>query len=94
MLPEICEAILFFQAFTGCDISESLMGIGKKTAWIAWMDDNAVTETMAELTTNLQMFNEDSDHMKRLEQFTVRFYSKHCSHKTSMMLDAICSHIS
>ena len=71
-----------------------MMGIGKKTAWTAWMDDNAVTETMAELTTNLQLFNEDSDHMKRLEQFTVRFYSKHCSHKTSIMLDAICSFIS
>ena len=47
------------------------MGVGKKTAWNAWMGDNVLAETMVTLTANPQMFEEDSVHMQILEQFTV-----------------------
>ena len=80
--PQVCKAILFFHAYTGSDLTSSFKDIGKKTAWNAWTNDNAVTETMVELTTNPQMFKEDSAHMQILEKFTVRLYSKDSSINT------------
>ena len=34
--PEKSSGILFFHAFTGCDIVSSFRGKGKKTAWQTW----------------------------------------------------------
>ena len=65
--PQVCKAILFFHAYTGSDLTSSFKDIGKKTAWNAWTNDNAVTETMVELTTNPQMLKEDSAHNNRIE---------------------------
>jgi hypothetical protein len=34
--PLQCRGILFWHAFSGCDITSAFMGIGKKTAWSTW----------------------------------------------------------
>ena len=80
--PHKCGAIHFFHAFTGCDLPSSMMCIGKKTAWNAWVCDTDVIQTSVELTTNPELFKEDSVHMQRLEQFTIRCFSKTCSYTT------------
>ena len=47
---EKCAAITFFHAFTGCDVTSSMAGIGKKTAWNVWNSFPEVTSTMIRLT--------------------------------------------
>ena len=34
--PEKSSGMLFFHAFTGCDVVSAFRGKGKKTAWQAW----------------------------------------------------------
>jgi hypothetical protein len=80
--PDKCKALPFFHAFTGCDLTSSMLGIGKKSGWNAWMSFPQVTETMNSLTENPQELTEDSLHMKRIEQFTVLMYSKNSSCST------------
>ena len=77
--PNNCKALPFFHAFTGCDTTSSMLGIGKKSAWNAWMNFPEVTETMVTLTENPQELTEDSSHMQCTEQLTVHMYSKNCS---------------
>ena len=43
---ERCKAILMFHSFTGCDVTSSFFGIGKKTAWNAWESFPEVTEPL------------------------------------------------
>lgn len=74
--PERSMAILFFHAFTGCDVTSSFLGIGKKTAWNVWLIFPEVTLTMIALTEDPNELTEDSVHMQRLERFTVLMYSK------------------
>ena len=79
---ERCAAIAFFHAFSGCDVTSSMVGIGKKTAWNAWISFPKVTDTMIELTENPSELNENSEHMQVLERFTVLMYSKTCNAET------------
>jgi len=44
--PDRCKALPFFHALTGCDVTFSMLGIGKKSAWVAWTNFFHVTETM------------------------------------------------
>ena len=78
-----CKAIPFFHAYTGCDLTSSMCGVGKKTAWAAWKRYPEVTRTMIELTDNPTELDEDVIHMERLEKWTVMMYIKKCS-KTSV----------
>ena len=80
--PDKCKALPFFHAFTGCDVTSSMLGIGKKSGWNAWMNFPKVTETMLSLIESPQELTEDSVHMQSIEQFTVRMYSKNCSSVT------------
>ena len=34
---EWCAAITFIHALSGCDVTSNMVGIGKKTAWNAWI---------------------------------------------------------
>ena len=77
-----CSALPFFHAFSGCDVTSSMIGIGKKTAWKAWTSFEEVTETMITLTENPSELSEDSKHMHLLERFTVLMYSKSCTAQT------------
>ena len=74
-----CMALPFFHAFTGCDVTSSMAGIGKKTGWNVWQNFPEVTNTMIALTENPSELNEDSIHMQLLERLTVLMYSKTCS---------------
>lgn len=71
-----CEALPFFHAFTGCDMTSSMQGIGKKTGWRAWSNFPEVTDTMIELMNFPQLLEEDSMYMLRLERLTVQMYIK------------------
>ena len=62
-----CKAIPFFHAYTGCDLTSSMCGVGKKTAWAAWKHYPEVTRTMIELTDNPTELDEDVIHMERLD---------------------------
>ena len=80
--PDKCKALPFFAAFTGCDVTSSMLGIGKKTGWNAWMNFPEVTDTMISLLDNPQELTENSLHMQRIEHLTVLMYSKNCSSVT------------
>ena len=47
---EKCSALAFFHAYSGCDVTSSMIGIVKKTAWNAWMNFPEITPTMVALT--------------------------------------------
>ena len=73
--PQRSQALLFFYSYTGCDVTSSMFGIGKKTAWNAWSTFPEVTDTFIQDPTCLTL---DSLHMQRLERLTVLMYSKNC----------------
>ena len=75
-------AIVFFHAFTGCDLVSNMYGIGKKTAWSIWSRLPELTQTMITLTENPDEFTEDSVHMAVIEKFTVLMYNKTSSKST------------
>ena len=77
-----CIALPFFHAFTGCDVTSSMLGIGKKSGWNAWMNFPKVTETMINLIENPHELAEDSLHMQHIEELTVMMYTKNCSSVT------------
>ena len=74
-----CQALPFFHAFTGCDVVSSMMGIGKKTAWNAWVNFPEATTTFTAITQDPASLTLDSLHMRRLERLTVLMYSKNCA---------------
>ncbi|KAL8620009.1 hypothetical protein ACOMHN_015291 [Nucella lapillus] len=78
MGPCTCKALPLFHAFTGCDVTSSMFGIGKKTAYNAWMAFPEVTDTLVALTNNPSLLTTDPIHMRRLERWTVLMYSKNC----------------
>ena len=80
----------FFRAFTGCDVTSSMVGTGKKTGWTALQSLSEVTNTMITLTENPIELREDSTHMHLLERLTVLMYSKACSNVTKH--DSQCLH--
>ena len=74
-----CLALPFFHAFTGSDLTSSMFGIGKKTAWNAWLHCPGLTETIVTLMHQPEELTEDSVHMRRIERLTVQMYDKNCS---------------
>ena len=80
--PNCCMAILFFHAYTGCDLTSSMYGIGKKSAWAAWEKYPDVTEVMIKLTNDPNSIDEDPTLMPVLEKWTVMMYSKTCNKVT------------
>ena len=77
--PNRCLALPFFHAFTGSDLTSSMFGMGKKTAWNAWLHCPEVTETMVTLMHQPEELTVDSVHMRRIERLTVQMYNKNCS---------------
>lgn len=71
---ERSRGILFFHAFTGCDVVSAFRGKGKKTAWQTW----AAFDEASEVFTKLSHYPpriDDSD-LKTLERFVVMMYDK------------------
>ena len=76
--PRRSEALLFFHAFTGCDVTSAMFGVGKKTAWKAWVEFPQVTDTFISITQEPACLTLESTDMQRLERLTVLMYSKNC----------------
>ena len=45
--PDICSQLLFIHAFTGCDSTSRIFGIGKKTAFKKLVKDQPITKKCA-----------------------------------------------
>ena len=72
--PVRASGILYFHAFTGCDVVSAFRGKGKKSAWQTWDVFDEVTETFS----NLSKFPTevtDTD-LKTLDRFVVLMYDR------------------
>ena len=74
--PEKSLSCPLFHSFKGCDTTSSFLGIGKKTAWAAWQAYPDLTEKLLTLSDDPTLLTLDSNHMARLERWTVVMYSK------------------
>ena len=79
MGPKFGQALQFMHAFSGCDFTSALRGIGKKTAWNVWTEVPEITDTFIKLTEEPDSFSIESEEMSKIEQYTVKLYSKSCS---------------
>ena len=74
-----CQALPFFHAYTGCDLTSAMLGIGKKTTWNVWFNFPEIIDTFIAITQNPSSLTLESSHMQRLECFTVSLYTRNCS---------------
>ena len=75
----MCNAILLFHTFTGCDQTSAFKSIGKKKAWNAWEQlGDPLTETFIDLTNDPIGFDIDSPQMDIIQKFTVLMYDTKC----------------
>ena len=72
--PEKTHGILFFHAFSGCDIVSSFHGKSKKSAWKTWDVCDEVSSTFATLN-ECPSAVKDSD-LQALEKFVVLMYDR------------------
>ncbi|XP_034030967.1 uncharacterized protein LOC117514556 [Thalassophryne amazonica] len=72
--PEKSNGMLFFHAFTGCDVVSSFHGKSKKTAWQAWDFCPEVTHVFNKLSKYPAVI-EDVD-LNILEKFVIIMYDK------------------
>ena len=74
-----CQSILLFHAFTGCDVTSFMFGIGKKIATNAWLAYPHLTDTFIALLEDPETLDPYPGHMEHLEHFTVLMYSTNCN---------------
>ena len=72
--PEKSKSMMFFHAFTGCDVVSAFRGKGKKTAWQAWDVCPEVTHVFKKLSSYPAVI-EDAD-LNLLERFVINMYDK------------------
>ena len=72
--PEKASGMLFFHAFTGCDVVSAFRGKGKETAWQAWECCPEVTPVFSNLSQYPPVI-EDAD-LNILEKFVITMYDK------------------
>ena len=77
--PQHYKVLPLFHAITGCDVLSAMFGIGKKTAWNAWIANQEVTDTLIAITQDPNSFTLDSLHMRHLERWPVLMCSKNCN---------------
>ena len=73
--PEKSSGMLFFHAFTGCDVVSAFRGKGKKTAWQAWDIFPEVSPVFKKLSQYPPII-EDAD-LNIFEKFGITMYDKH-----------------
>ena len=69
------KGLLFFHAFTGCDVCSSFHGIGKKTAWTLWnsmVDLHKVFANLSETDNDIVTLVE----FQEVDRFTVLLYKR------------------
>eukprot|EP00745_Piridium_sociabile_P026549 TRINITY_DN4240_c0_g1_i3.p1 TRINITY_DN4240_c0_g1~~TRINITY_DN4240_c0_g1_i3.p1 ORF type:complete len:1496 (-),score=398.92 TRINITY_DN4240_c0_g1_i3:837-5324(-) len=74
MGPEKVSGILYFHAFTGCDVVSGFRGKGKKSAWQTWNVCDDVSETFAKLSHCPGEVSDDD--LQKLEHFVVLLYDR------------------
>ena len=75
----MCNAILLFHTFTGCDQTSAFKSIGKKKAWNAWEQlGDPLTETFIDLTNDPIGLDIDSPQIDIIQKFTVLMYDTKC----------------
>ena len=57
-----CQALLFFHAYMGCDVTSALFGMGITTGWNAWANFPEVTETFIAITQDPTSLKPDAVH--------------------------------
>ena len=75
--PEKTNGILFFHAFSGCDVVSGFNGKGKKTAWQTWNVCNEASTTFTKLSQCPSAI-EESD-LQVLERFVLLMYDRSSS---------------
>ena len=84
--PEKTSGILFFHAFTGCDVVSSFRGKGKKSAWQTW---NVCNDDVSKIFKKLSKYPptvEDED-IEIVEKFIVTLYDRSSNAVCVMMHD-------
>ena len=74
MGQEKIEGILFFHAFSGCDVVSAFNDKGKKTAWQTWNVFNNASATFAKLSQCPPEIDESD--LQVLERFVVLMYDQ------------------
>ena len=72
--PLTSEGLLYFQAFTGCDVTSAFRGIGKKTAWSVYIGMPELQQLFADLSKQPTLLSESE--FELIERFTVLLYQK------------------
>lgn len=72
--PDKASGMLYFHAFTGCDVVSSFHGKGKKSAWLTWDVCGEVLETFAKLSNCHKEVSDDD--LQKLERFVVLMYDR------------------
>jgi len=72
--PEKTNGILFFHAFTGCDVVSAFRGKGKKSAWQTWNVCSNVSGVFSKLI-KYPLTVEDED-IENLKKFVIAMYDR------------------
>ena len=76
MPRSIAYNLPFFHAFTGCDTVSTFCGIGKKTAWKAWMNFRDVDQSFLLLSTMTAITDDTLYVYKTIGRFVVLMYDR------------------
>ncbi len=72
--PQKASGILFFHAFSGCDVVSAFRGKGKKSAWLTWNVCNEVSNVFKQLSKYPPTVGDDD--LEMLEKFVVIMYDR------------------
>ncbi|KAJ8419194.1 hypothetical protein AAFF_G00006930 [Aldrovandia affinis] len=73
-LAEKSKGMLFFHAFTGCDVISAFRGKGKKSAWQTWDVCDEASGVFSKLSQYPPVV--DDEDLKTLEKFVVMMYDR------------------
>ncbi|KAJ8358245.1 hypothetical protein AAFF_G00020150 [Aldrovandia affinis] len=73
-LAEKSKGMLFFHAFTGCDVVSAFRGKGKKSAWQTWDVCDEASGVFSKLSQYPPVV--DDEDLKTLEKFVVMMYDR------------------
>jgi len=77
VIPEsVISNLPFFHAFTGCDTVSAFCGIGKLTAWRAWMSFRDVDASFHTMSTAAAAAVIDNSTMRDIERYVVLMYDR------------------
>ena len=75
LCPQMAKGLLFFHAFTGCDVTSYFANRGKKSAWKTWVAWPEITDSFATLSLPCTV-NIPEDIILKLERFVVLMYCR------------------